>query len=184
MGGNFVTTPAGVAKSQIGVLSGMLSHMLILQERNQSNHEQLLTLRQRVYLPGRMSLEMFSLLDEELGATEGQFNQNYSILFPGISVCYQDFKTAEYQIGRKHSAAIQKPQAPGEQSFEVILQIELDDGQSSHFVEAMQITHNAKDQGVYFANRLHLEIMSLNVIDAADEQFDIFVIMCKLAARH
>lgn len=68
-----------------------------------------------------------------------------------------------------------------QQDFRVIFQIDLEQDQQASFVEAMQITHNAQDQGVFYASRLHLEVTSLNVIDGEDELNDIFIILCKLA---
>ena len=48
-----------------------------------------------------MSLEMFSRLDSELEITEGKFDQNYRVLFPGLSICYSDLQTAESKIRRQ-----------------------------------------------------------------------------------
>lgn len=57
-----------------------------------------------------MSLEMFSRLDDELGETEGKFDRNYRIMFPGLSVCYSDLQTAETQIRRQTSQGIEASQ--------------------------------------------------------------------------
>lgn len=45
-------------------------------------------------MPGSLSLDTFSQLDDELDRTEGRFDENYVILFPGLSICYQDFEVA------------------------------------------------------------------------------------------
>lgn len=67
---------------------------------------------------------MMSRLDCELEQTEGRFDKNYRVLVPGLSICYSDLQTAEFQIRRQ----IGSISNPDEQDFRVIVQIELEQG--------------------------------------------------------
>ena len=80
------------------MLSGLLQQLIRIQQAKQLNFTILPHLVYQVYLPGHSSHYMVQKITQEAEDTQGEFKEDYQIMFPGLSMCYTSQEEAERAI--------------------------------------------------------------------------------------
>lgn len=108
-----------------------------------------------IYLSGWLCLDMYLKLMTECDKTQGKFDNDYQVLFPGFSLCHNKMDEAE-------NALFANGEYPQE-AMPAIFCIELSSyKEQCLFVETHEVSLNEEHEFTLIAERLQLRIQSIN----------------------